>query len=199
MIFPISQVSDKANGICHAARYFIHSQCIHTAHGLLDQAEGSATISLDASDDDLTRENLVKKVMEVMYMDSATEQVRREVDLRTSIQSCQRQRDDQVSVFSNRFMDTVANYTNQTDSVSKITNRQLALLMIRNYRPSPDINNSLLFELISESGVPEAAKRTNVTLTDKYLKNINTMKRKGTPGDNATSHKILNTIGNAAK
>lgn len=71
MMFLISQMSDEANGIFHAAGYLTQSQCDHTAQELLDQAPRRGITSLDGSDDDLTRVNHIKQVIEAISKDSA--------------------------------------------------------------------------------------------------------------------------------
>jgi len=80
---------------------------------------------------------------------SPTERARREVDILSDIQNCQRTSTEHTSAFETKFNSVVAQYTNQATELTDVTNRQFALLMLRNAELYTGNLNSLLFRLTS--------------------------------------------------
>lgn len=90
MIKKISEIDSKDKIIWHAAAYLIYIRWNPLAQELLDKTEWKGLIDMDNPTADPTHTKLVANIIFVIAKDSATERVRREVDLLTNIQKFQR-------------------------------------------------------------------------------------------------------------
>lgn len=71
----------------------------------------------------------------------------REVELLSNIQLCQRNSNETVPVYVNRFRSTMAIYVNQTAELSNFEDRQFAIILLQNAKLSSNNMNAVTFQL----------------------------------------------------
>lgn len=131
--------------VCNTAGYLIYLDCGHQFQETLKEAEHSGRLSIDSYQNDPSGIILVENILEVIAIDSASWSVKREVDLLTNIYTSTRQEFEPADDFVVKFTSAVTSYANQTLPLNGPTNRQLAILMLRNAKLSPDTMNSIIF------------------------------------------------------
>ena len=169
MLTQFAKVDSKSKAILEGAGHLIYLSCDTLSQELLNQAEKSGELVLDGQQDDVSRNKMVEKILNTIAKDTPTEKVKREVDLLTEIQSCQRTSDESPSTFAVRFSSAVAAYANQTVELNENTSRQFAVLMLRNANLSPDTLNSLLFQLTTNITRRPRQHTARVELTKQEL------------------------------
>lgn len=107
---------------------------------------------------------MLEAVFNLTAKDSPTKLVRREVDLLTQIEVCSQKNGETVATYAPRFNNVVAQYVNQTTSLSDASSRQLALLMLRNALLSTDTLNTLIFRLTAISKTTVTASSEEIIL-----------------------------------
>jgi len=116
-------VDTRARAIVQGGGYVIYRYCDRTAQELITKAITTGSVKLEGENTDPEREQLVEHIISTIAKDSPTERVRREVDMLTDIQNCQRTSTEQTLTFATRFNSVVAQYINQTTGLTDVTNR----------------------------------------------------------------------------
>lgn len=88
---------------------------------------------------------MISDIVEAIGEDSSTKKVRREVNLLTEIQVCQRILDERTSDITACYNTTISGYTNHIQSLDAICKGQFDILMLRTTNLSPETMNDSLF------------------------------------------------------
>lgn len=152
MICAFAEADNKAKAMLAGAGHLIYMACDGTAQDMLQEAELVGAICLEGRADDPKRIKLVDEVLAVIAKETASEKVRKEVELLTEIHKCERRQNEDTSEFANRFTGAVARYANHMGGMSSKDSRQFAVLMVRNAMLSADTLNALTFQLTTSAG-----------------------------------------------
>lgn len=133
----------------------------------LKQAETEGTLSLEGSEDDENRTELVAKIMSILATESPTEKIQREVELVSDIQSCKRKPSESPDVFATRYKTCVARYVNQSTAANRGDDQQWAVMLLRNAMLTPDTLNAITFQLTA--GATSANRKSPTVALDAAL------------------------------
>lgn len=158
MMHTISKVENKAKGLFICSETLIFEACDSIAQDILTRADRAGKVDLAGKEDDECRTKLVEGIIGVVAQDTPAESVRREVDILTVIQTCVRGDMETPERFSSRLNRAVARYAIQCGEMDQTTDRQFAVLMIRNAKLSNDTMNSLTFKLTAMAAESDARK-----------------------------------------
>lgn len=131
----------------HTAGFLIFAACDGLAQGMIRQAERSGRLFMEKIDYTERYKTMVEKVISFIEKDTPTEFVFREVDMLTEIHSCVKKPHETTAKFANRFNETVARYAVHSGELDAGMDRQLAVLMLKNFKLTIHTMNALTFKL----------------------------------------------------
>lgn len=176
MINGCAEVDTKHKAILPSAGHIVYMACSDLSKELLKQREKSGLLNMDGDADDTTRTNLMESIVDTIAKDTPNEAVIREVGSLPDIQMCQRNGNETVPTFVGRHKGAIARYVNQTAELTEFTDRQFAIIMMRNAKLTSHTMNALTFQLTTNSNAGKrAGSQVELLMTDKeagYVENL---------------------------
>lgn len=150
----------KANARLRSVGLMLYLAADDDAKETIKQAETEGQFVLKGSDEDPDRTELVEALLTLIATETPTEKVQREVEMLNEIQTCKRRPSETADVFANRYKACIARYVNQTTVSSPGSDKQWAVMLLRNAMLSPDTLNAITFQLTTGASTSSSRDHT---------------------------------------
>lgn len=118
--------------------------CAQSANVLLTRAEKYGTLNVKGDDEHDGRSQLIRRILDIIQVNSQHGRITREVKLMKDLIGCKRKPDEEVSNFIIRFNKTVSLYTNYIGRNSSKFSRPCVSLSFKNDKLSKDSFNAVI-------------------------------------------------------